>query len=649
MDVDAILCGLNDAQREAVTHVEGPLMVVAGAGSGKTRVVTHRIAHLVAKGVWPEQILAMTFTNKAAGAMKERVAQLTDTMPRWTGTFHSVCARLLRRDMDKIEDGRTGDFTIYDTTDQQAVVRACVQELGLERLQLRPADVLACLSRLKCQRLLAPGSDRPEDDADDPILRILKAYEQRLRTVNAVDFDDLLLLVVRLLDTRPDVRDVYLSKFPYVLIDEYQDTNRVQYRLMRLLTGPSRNVHVTGDPDQSIYAWRGADYRNITDFIRDYEDARIVRLEENYRSTQTILAAANELIAHNSDRPEKELYTANAVGEKIKLVCVDDEVAESAWIAQRVVTVRGEGADLRDMAVFYRTNAQSRALEEALIGLSIPYQIVGGTRFYERKEVKDMLAHLRLMVNPRDVVSLERVLGCRATGVGPRTLTRLVAAANAAAEPVLRLLQRDDFAERYGGRPSLRLLQFAGWCGELGALPVAPLSEAVYRALRHSGLLQYYEERGDRDSSAEDRIENLEALVQRAVEFEALHPEATLAQFLSDVALVADVDGWDGSVDCLSLMTLHSAKGLEFPYVFIAGVEQGLLPHQNASSPDQFAEERRLFYVGLTRGEREVAVTFARTRRMWGYDDERIPSCFLDELPEEVVEHTDESVYGPDW
>ncbi len=641
--MSAILANLTRSQRDAVTHVDGPMLVIAGAGSGKTRVVTSRIAYLISKGVWPGQILAMTFTNKAANEMKERVAALVGTAPKWVGTFHSTCARILRQDLEKLGDGRTGRFTIYDSGDQNALVKRCMEELDLDVKRYKPAMIREHISQAKC-RMIRPGELIVEACEDQVTALVYTAYEKELRRANAVDFDDLLLLTARLLEKLPHLRDIYHNKFRYLLIDEYQDTNRIQYQLMRLLAGPARNVHVTGDPDQSIYSWRGAEYRNIMDFTKDFPDARLVRLEQNYRSTKTILHAANELIRNNSERIDKELFTENSQGVKVRLVCLADDRGEADWVAERVFELRAEACDLKEMAVFYRTNAQSRSFEEALIGLGIPYQIVGGIRFYERKEIKDLLAHLKLLVNPRDVISLERVLATNHHGVGSKTLAKLLAICEKRGEAVFEFLQRDDFAEHYDGRVSKKLAEFARWCRQLGKIPFAPVADCVHEVFLHAGMQQKYAAKLEVDPKAQDRIDNLDAFVDRAVEFQFRNPEFTLPDFLQDVALVADVDSWDDASDCLSLMTLHSSKGLEFPFVFIVGVEEGYLPHSNADTLLAGEEERRLFYVGITRARQEVAVTHAATRYMWGETGERQPSSFLSEFPEDAVERIDLSM-----
>jgi DNA helicase-2/ATP-dependent DNA helicase PcrA len=643
-----LLSDLTEPQREAVTHMDGPMLVVAGAGSGKTRVVTRRIAHLISKGVWPSQILAMTFTNKAAREMRERVAELVGDAPHWMGTFHSACARLLRRDLEKLNDGRNGQFTIYDTDDQRNVVRLCLKELGVGPKEFSPSELQSRISHAKCTMQSAEEVGAL-DLYDSPILpQVFAAYEERMRDLNAVDFDDLLLLTVRLLETRPDLRDVYHSRFRYLLVDEYQDTNRVQYELIRLFAGPAENVHVTGDPDQSIYSWRGADYRNIMDFTTDYPNAKVVRLEQNYRSTQNILETANTVIRCNTRRIEKELFTENEIGASVKVVELADEQAEARLVVGRVAELRLEGEPLRDMAIFYRTNAQSRAFEEELLRAAIPYQILGGLRFYERKEVKDILAHLQLLVNPRDAVSLQRIVTCRPTGVGDKTLARITAAAEREGIPVFHFLQMDDFATKIGGRVTKKVQEFGTWCRELAEIDLQPVGTCVRAVVDHSGLVELYQEKSGRDPQAESRLENLNALIERATTYEDDHPDNVLAEFLQEVALVADVDNHDRDAEAIVLMTLHSSKGLEFPFVFIVGLEEGYLPHANSmDDADQVEEERRLFYVGLTRAQKEAVISLVQRRYMWGQCDFRIPSRFLRELPDTSTEHASFAAVRP--
>ncbi len=635
-----ILENLTDAQREAVTHLDGPMLVVAGAGSGKTRVVTHRIAYLIQRGVWPNQVLAMTFTNKAAREMVERVQALIGERPPWVGTFHSACARFLRRDLEKLNDGRTNQFTIYDEDDQLSVIKVCMKECGLSQHDMGPGAVRAAISRAKAAMAAPDAMARDADDYTARVVPVYRAYEKRLRDLNAVDFDDLLLLVVRLLQDNPALRDVYHNRFRYLLVDEYQDTNHLQYLLMRLLAGPARNVHVTGDPDQSIYSWRGAEYRNIMEFQTDFPDAKLVRLEQNYRSTKLILRAANELIRRNTQRIDKELFTENERGVPARVVRLRTDRDEAAWVVDQVLALHADGVRLRQMAVFYRTNAQSRPLEERLLAAGVPYQIIGGIRFYQRKEIKDLVAHLQILTNPRDEVALQRVAACRKEGVGPRTLAAVTAQARADGMAVMDLVGAPDFQQRYRGRCSASLAQFAQWCRGLLAIPRAPVGACVKEVLEYSGLAALYGEGNLRDPQAEDRVQNLESMVSRAMEYQRTHPDACVEALLEEIALVSDIDAHDPESDSLALMTLHSAKGLEFPHVFIVGVEEGYLPHFNTL--EDFAaveEERRLLYVGITRAQRGVCLSCVMFRYLWDGLRPREPSRFLTELPNRDVKY----------
>lgn len=633
--LDEILSGLTEPQLEAVTHMDGPMLVVAGAGSGKTRVVTRRVAHLIHNGVYPSRILAMTFTNKAAGEMKERVAQLTGEAPRWIGTFHSICARMLRYDLDKLAEGRDGRFSILDDDDQTSLFRELIKKRNLEDSRFKPKTVRERISRAKSD-LIPPADFGQGSYEDEVICHLYEDYEKRLRQMNALDFDDLLVLAVRMLKHVPGLKEVYHDRFRYLLIDEYQDTNRTQYELMRLLTGPSRNVHVTGDPDQSIYSWRGADYRNIMDFQKDFPGARVVRLEQNYRSTKTILAAANRVIRNNRERIDKDLFTENEAGEKIRAACLQSDRDEANWILGQIRDLRAAGHPLKNVAIFYRTNAQSRSLEEAFVSAAVPYQLVGGVRFYQRREVKDFLAHLKVLVNPRDAVSLRRLTGCRPTGVGEKTLDGIIEQSAARELPPFTFLCDPHFSSVFAGRSSKKLKEFAAWCRMLDETPRKPVQDCVRAALTVSGLCEHL--RVDDPETADERIDNLMSFLQRAEEFGYANPDADLAAFLEDVALVADIDGFNENTDAATLMTLHSAKGLEFPYVFIAGMENGLLPHENAQTEFQQEEERRLFYVGLTRARQRAYLSYAVTRMTHGRFAANAPSLFLQELPPEVVE-----------
>lgn len=631
-----ILRDLTDAQLAAVTHRQGPMLVVAGAGSGKTRVVTRRIAYLIAQGTRPDQILAMTFTNKAANEMKERIATLVGTAPRNVGTFHSCCARFLRQDIERLKDGRNRHYTIYDNSDQLTLLKNCLKDLNLNNNECSPNEVAQLISRAKTQRQdIVEYIHNEYSYGADMYEKVAIAYENRLRQQNAVDFDDLLLLTAKILSEYPIVREMYQARFKYLLIDEYQDTNHLQYELIKLLCCQEHNVHATGDPDQSIYSWRGADYNNIMNFTSDFPDAKIVRLEQNYRSTQCIIHAANELIHQNTFRLEKDLFTENEVGSPIRLISVPDEESEALWLCHRISELCAEGHALRDMAVFYRTNAQSRSLEDGFIRMGIPYQVIGNLRFYDRKEIKDLLAFLRLKCNPADLVSLQRVVGCLNCGVGPKNLAMLVAAAAKHALPVFDFICHDDFAALFGKNPTWAQ-RFCQWSRALRALPDQPLDQAINAVLEHSGLMQSIVAK---DDNAGDRIDNIHELLAQVKSFVANHGDCTLIDYLQEVSLISDLDAYDSDADHVSLMTLHCAKGLEFSFVFITGVEEGYVPHQHSvATANGIEEERRLFYVGLTRAKAEVTVLFARERFVWTGADQRQPSRFLTELPEEVVQ-----------
>ncbi|MCD8138528.1 MAG: UvrD-helicase domain-containing protein [Planctomycetaceae bacterium] len=651
-----LLADLTPAQREAVTHMNGPMLVVAGAGSGKTRVVTRRIAYLIEQGVRPWRILALTFTNKAAREMRERVEALVGEAPAWMGTFHSICARMLRTDLERLGDGRTGRFTIMDQGDQESLIKQAMKRLDVDDKTNKPSSVLAAVSKAKSDFVTPEGYDdiTPRDRV---VKEVYAAYEAALRDNNTLDFDDLLVLAARLLKKDPEVLAKYRGRFPYILVDEYQDTNQAQYMLLRALAGTLANIHATGDPDQSIYSWRGADYRNIMHFQRDFPGARIVRLEENYRSSKHILAAANYLIKHNPERIDKDLYTTRPGGDKVTLVRLQSDRMEAMWVAERITELRGQGKKLGEMAVFYRTNAQSRALEEALLRESLPYQLIGGVRFYERREIKDLLAHLKVRINPRDLGSLRRVVACR-PGVGERTLDKIAQAAAEAGEPVFTFLASPDFAARF--KPTKKVQDFADWCRRLAEVDIDRADVAVKDVLHISNLIETTLANADKDELADDRIENLHALSGRAGEFVRLRLESApepdpdaneeevragtaidLAAFLEDVALVADVDGWVGDADKVTLMTLHSAKGLEFDDVFVTGLEEGLLPHRNCRDDNALQEERRLFYVGITRAKERAWITHAASRFIHGSVDFSQPSQFLGELPKDEMMEMD--------
>ena len=636
MTSDDLLDGLNPAQLEAVTHTEGPLLVVAGAGSGKTRVLTHRIAHLIRQGASPFEVLAITFTNKAAGEMRERIIRLVGPVAErmWISTFHSACVRILRRDAALL--GYPSAFTIYDQADAVRLTGYVIRDLHLNPKQFPPRSVHARISALKNEGI-SPGDFAEEADVvtERKVADVFTEYQTRLRRAGAMDFDDLLGVTVELFRVHPEVLEHYRQRFRHVLVDEYQDTNPVQNDLVMLLGEEHRNVCVVGDQDQSVYAFRGADIRNLVEFERTFPDATVVVLEQNYRSTQNILDAANAVIANNLHRKPKDLWSEAGRGEALVRFQGEDEGDEAQWVAHRLSLLH-TGGDLRwaDMAVFYRTNAQSRVLEEALMRAGIPYRVVGGPRFYDRKEIKDALAYLKAVANPTDEVSVKRVVNVPKRGVGDQSVGRLEAHARAHDLSFLDSLRR---AEEAGASPrSLRgisafLELLDDLSGELDRGPSVVL-EAI---LERSGYRAELEADGSIES--EGRIENLSELIGVAGEFD------TVEEFLESVSLVADTDdlpeGDDPSDTGVVLMTLHAAKGLEFPVVFLTGMEEGVFPHQRAlTEPAELEEERRLCYVGITRAERRLFLSHAWCRSLFGMTTYNPPSRFLAELPEELVE-----------
>jgi DNA helicase-2/ATP-dependent DNA helicase PcrA len=632
---DAILAGLNPAQREAVALTEGPLLVLAGAGSGKTRVIAHRIAYLIARGVDPRRILAVTFTNKAAEEMAHRVESL---LAGWgvraplVATFHSACVRILRSEIQHL--GYSKSFLIYDEDDRLSLVRELCREAGLDDRVWPPQAVVSRISRAKNQ---LEGPDDMKAAArsarDHELARLFARYETRLRAVGAVDFDDLLGLTVRLWTDHPEVRDYYRSRWQYVLVDEYQDTNAAQYRWLRLLTEGHGNICVVGDPDQSIYRFRGADLRNILDFERDFPGARVVRLEQNYRSTGQILEIAGAVIANNQARKEKSLWTENERGEPARCFRAWDEVEEAGWVARTVVGARTEGFGLAEIGIFYRTNAQSRVLEDAFRTAGVPYHIVGSVRFYERKEVKDALAYLRLALNPADDLAFTRAIATPPRGIGKATLTRL---AEIAEQDGVSLLVASTLpaAAALAGKAPRALREFATVRERVAGLLAEPrpLGERVSAAIDAAGLREAL--RREQTAEAVSRLENLDELCVAAAQFEAREGQGELAAFLDSVALIADVDELSEPRAAVTLMTLHSAKGLEFPVVFLTGLEEGVFPHGRAlEDEDGIEEERRLAYVGLTRAKRRLFLSYAAQRRFGAFAGMREPSRFLLEMP----------------
>lgn len=640
---------LNPAQLEAVTHIDGPLLVVAGAGSGKTRVLTSRIAYLLQEGVAPWNILAITFTNKAAQEMKERVHAMVGERARdiWLSTFHAFCVRLLRQESEHLA-GYSRNFVIYDSGDSQAVIKNCLRELNLDDKHFPPAGVQASISNAKNALQDHRAFRRQADNFhQEKVAEVYELYQQKLRLNNALDFDDLLLLAVGLLEGNPEILGKYQEKFRYILIDEYQDTNRAQYLLAKLLAARHRNIFVVGDVDQSIYAWRGADIRNILDFEGDYPDARVVKLEQNYRSTQNILDAANTVIENNADRKPKSLWTENPAGDRIIRYLATDERDEARFICDNIIKQNTiYRAPYQDMAVLYRTNAQSRVIEEAFMRAGVPYTIVGGLKFYDRKEIRDILAYVRVIFNPADNVSLLRIINVPRRGIGDTSIGRLTEHASAANLPLFDAVSNSDAVPGLTARARNQLEGLAELLFKLNAradeLPVAGLVEAV---MRESGYLAELE--NEQTPQSEARIENLRELLSVAKEFAAAGDvEDNLENFLSHVSLVSDIDAADTDSDRVTLMTLHSAKGLEFPVVFLAGLEEGIFPHSRTlMSETEIEEERRLCYVGITRARRRLYITNARMRTIYGNTVMYPPSRFLTEIPRELLE---EQVVKPD-
>jgi DNA helicase II / ATP-dependent DNA helicase PcrA len=646
---DALLEGLNEPQREAVRHGEGPLLILAGAGSGKTRVLTHRIAYLVGTGqAKPSEILAITFTNKAAGEMRERVEGLVGNRARamWVMTFHSACARMLRSDAERL--GYTRGFTIYDAADSLRLVKQCMDELGVDPKRFAPRGIQRQISDAKNQLLdaeayrLKVGSFFEQTAAD-----VYEAYERRAHANNAMDFDDLLFRCVNLFELFEEVRERYKRSFRHVLVDEYQDTNRAQYRWLQLLTEEHRNLCVVGDDDQSIYRFRGADIRNILDFERDMPDAETIKLEQNYRSTQTILSAANAVISHNRERKEKQLWSDLGDGEPVKLRELEDEHAEARFVVSEVERLVDEGASRDEIAIFYRTNAQSRVLEDMLVRYGVGYQVIGGTRFYERAEIKDALAYLTLLVNPQDVVCFERIVNSPRRGIGNTSQGRIIGHANTLGESVW------DVAAAAGSVPGLasaavkavgRFMSVMERLRER-AEGGASVGDLLQETLDETGYVEALQ--AERTIEAQGRLENLEELVGVAREYDASAEEPSVEEFLQQIALFSEQDALEDEQGIVTLMTLHNAKGLEFPIVFIIGCEDGVFPHMRAIESGDLEEERRLAYVGITRAQRELYFTHARTRVLFGNRDWNLPSRFIDEVPAELTDRDPDAPTGP--
>ncbi|MFS8664706.1 MAG: DNA helicase PcrA [Limnochordales bacterium] len=631
---------LNETQRAAVRHTDGPLLIIAGAGSGKTRVLTYRIAYLLeVRGVSPRAILAVTFTNKAAREMRERVARLIGPIGEqvWVGTFHATCVQILRRHADRL--GFPSHFLIFDTADQLAAIRESLKDLDLDPKRFDPRGLLAAISAAK-NELLDPAAYRAQaaDFWERTVARVYERYQAKLQENGAFDFDDLIFAVVRLFQEDPAVLEQYQERFRYLMVDEYQDTNHAQYVLVNLLAGGHRNLCVVGDADQSIYRFRGADIRNILDFERDYPDAKVIKLEQNYRSTQRIVAAANAVIANNLDRPEKNLWTRNPPGDPVFFFQAGDEREEAAFVGDEIRRgVLEEGRAYRDFAILYRTHAQSRTFEEEFIRRGLPYRIVSGVRFYERKEIKDLLAYLRVIFNPYDGLSLRRIINVPRRGIGDTTLGRLEAWAAATGLPLYEALGAEEALAQLSPATARKVRAFReqvdGWRAVVGQVSLTNLCQ---RVLEETGY--WAELHAERTVEAEARVENLREFLSVTRQFE-LEQGHDLGAFLEHVALVSDVDAYDADADSVTLMTLHAAKGLEFPVVFLVGMEEGVFPHARAAmEPGELEEERRLCYVGMTRAMERLYMTCAQQRMLYGEPMAAAVSRFVGEVPADLLE-----------
>ncbi|MDQ3121998.1 MAG: UvrD-helicase domain-containing protein, partial [Actinomycetota bacterium] len=627
---------LNQAQREAVQHTEGPLLVVAGAGSGKTRVLTHRVAHLVEDlKVKPNQILAITFTNKAAGEMRERLERMLGATARaiWILTFHAACGRMLRREAERL--GYRSTFSIYDDQDQVRLVKACLEELGKDPKRFSPRGIHSQISRAK-NELVSPEDylARVASFWDQTVAEVYELYQRRLHASNAVDFDDMLMLTVQVFERFPEALAHWQKSFRYILVDEYQDTNHAQYRLLQLLGAEHGNVCAVGDQDQSVYGFRGADIRNITEFESDFPGTHVVTLEQNYRSTNSILRAANAVIEQNTERKPKHLFSDLGEGEPVHVVELEDEHSEARFVAAEIAGLIDQGLSASEIAVFYRTNAQSRVLEDVLVRQDVPYQVIGGPRFYERAEIRDATAYLTVLVNPSDAGSLLRIANRPRRGIGDTSLARVVSHADTTGRTLWEALADPEAA----GVTSAACRAIRGFRSTMESLMAQaqdlPVDEVLERMLEKTGILDTYE--AERTIEARGRIENLQELVGVAREYRQQTADASLAGFLQDISLVSDQDTIADDRGLVTLMTLHNAKGLEFKAVYAIGMEEGIFPHMRSIEEQGVEEERRLCYVGMTRAMERLTMTHTLSRSLWGRRSYNLSSRFLDELPREV-------------
>ncbi len=649
-----LMQGLNEPQQRAVACLQGPLLIVAGAGSGKTRVLTFRIANLLEHGVPPYRILAITFTNKAAREMRERVDALIGDAAQdvWLSTFHSFCARFLRMELEHY--GRYAkNFVIYDAADSKGLLRECLKELNIDEKHTAPGAVQAHISDAKNRLLdVAAFTAQATDFFAEQVAKIYALYQSKLQENNALDFDDLLMLTVELLTKNEELRTKYQKKFQYILVDEYQDTNGAQYAITKLLAAEHRNICVVGDADQSIYGWRGADMRNIMNFEKDYPEATVILLEQNYRSTKNILAAANAVIENNLTRKKKELWTDNPTGDRITIYEGATEKNEASYIVREVERLHTMfHVKYGDIAVLYRTNAQSRNIEEAFYATGVPYAMVGSVRFYDRREIKDIIAYLRVIYNPRDTLSLLRIINVPRRGLGPTSIARMMETAEEYRISLFEVItdaQLLSMIPKLSAKVKLALEEFAAMVFTfMGQLGTRPIHEIVEDVIETSGYAAALEEEKKEDNR--DRLENLREFISVAKNFDdgAAEGENGLADFLAQIALISDVDQTEQSDGTVTLMTFHAAKGLEFPAVFMAGMEEGIFPHSRTLLDDtEIEEERRTCYVGITRAERRLYLTYARQRTIYGRTEMSRPSRFLAEIPEELVEHKEADFFG---
>lgn len=626
---------LSDVQREAVAHTDGPVLIFAGAGSGKTRVLTQRIAYLLdEKKVFPDRILAVTFTNKAAGEMKARLEKMVGAAAKdlWVGTFHAICVRMLRRDGKRI--GVASNFAIMDDADQRSIIRDVLHDLDFDERQLAPGAALDEISKAKNQLLSAEAYETQNTSFfGERVAQVYREYDRRLAESNGLDFDDIIAKAIDLLENDLEVRTRYQNKFRYVLVDEYQDVNFAQYKLCEILAGEHKNITVVGDDDQSIYSWRGSDYKNILRFEENFPGAKVFKLEENYRSTQTILAAAAELVANNQNRADKTIFTKRAEGETVTVYGAETERAEARYVIEKIKELVREGAAYRDFMVLYRTNAQSRVFEEGFLGEGIPYRVVGGVGFYARVEIKDMMAYLRYIVNPSDAVAFRRIVNVPRRSIGQQTLASLVDAANAANVSVGQTVFDKEILRRAVPKKQRELERFAELIASLRERTDGmSISDLLVAVMEESGYVRELQSEDTADSRT--RMDNLQELVGVAKEFETSEAGGTLDDFLANVALVSDLDTLDPSSSFVTLMTMHAAKGLEYPVVFLTGLEDGVFPHQRAQTDmTELEEERRLAYVGMTRAMDRLYLSYAMRRTLYGNTFAHPKSRFLEEMP----------------